>query len=478
MNPCYQPSDLYTLIKNDPTFLARLTPLQKLVLRYRLRVRSDQSIPQHAWRYCGFICGRGWGKSWNIARELNRRVRAGMVRNIALVGPTEERTREVCVKFLIDLSPPWFKAVEDKGGVLWPNGTRAYVYTSEVEAIRGPNFDHAWLTEVAFWSPTTGKGCFNNVTTATREGARQIFWDTTSQGKNELVLKLLALHRDDPEVNVLIRGTIFDNEWYDRTYLRSEWKKYAPGRIRDEEMLGMVFEEAQGALWEQAWLNTSRVEFLPPGHALKIVSVDPAVTDGKESDAFGFVVGALINDDVYVIEDKSGKYKPEVWGKMIVDEYERGAAGVVIEVTGNSGGANNIMFVIRGSAAPRGITVREADLDKPFPERTDGVLYVKLATARDNKETRAYPAAVLTYQQRVHLLGKLDDLEREFTTWVPGERKSPNRLDAAARLIVELSGIEREAPTVTGAQAVADAHAATTMINQELAQASRARRVW
>ena len=479
MNPCYQPSDLYTLIKTRPDFLKNLTPLQKLILRYRLRVRPDQAIPSHAWRFCGFICGRGWGKSWDIARELNRRVRAGMVRNIALVGPTEDRTREVCVKFLIDLSPPWFKAVEDKGGVLWPNGARAYVYTAEVEDIRGPNFDHAWLTEIAFWPASTRKGCFNNVTTATREGARQVFWDTTSKGKNELVLRLLAMHKKNPELNPILRGTIFDNEWYDRTYLVTEWSKYAPGRTRDEEMLGMVFEEAQGALWEQAWINDHRRNGLPGRADTRLVSIDPATTDGKDADLFGFVVGASIGDDVYILKDKSEKYKPEVWGAMVVDEYEQGAAGVVIEVTGNSGGANNLMYVIRTVAKERGYEVREhSDEDKPFPERTDGVIYVKLATARDNKETRAYPAAVLTYQGRVHFVGTLEDLEREFTTWVPGDRKSPNRLDAAARLITELSGIEREKPAVSGEQATRDAHAATKLINAQLARHAASRKVW
>lgn len=477
MTPCLQPSDLYTLIKNDPEFIKRLTPLQKLVLRYRLRVRPDQIVPAHAWRYCGFLCGRGWGKSWNIARELNQRVRAGMVKNIALVGPTEDRTREVCVKFLIDLSPPWFKAVEDRGGVLWPNGARAYVYTAEVAEVRGPNFDHAWATEVCFWPSSTGDDCFNNVTTATREGARQVFWDTTSKGKNALVLKLLAMHESNPTLNPLVRGTIFDNEWYDRTYLQSEWAKYT-GRRRDEEMLGIVFSEAPGALWEQGWIDTYRVPTLPPGDGITLISLDPATTSGRHADAFGFSVATGIAGHVYLRKDRSERMKPEVWGARVIDEYELGATGVVVEVTGNSGG-DSPLFVIRTFAEAKGFKVREwPEKMGPFPARHPEVLYVREVQAKESKEDRADPAAALTERGRVHVVGSLTELEIEMTTWVPGDRKSPNRLDAAVRNVIELSGVSIEKPAATPEQSVNRAHDANELLRKALAERAGTRKVW
>lgn len=482
----HYPSDLYTLIKTDPGFVDRLSPLECMVLRYDLEcdllVRPEQRIPDHQWRSCGIKCGRGWGKSWLVSRAINRRVIAGTSKMIALVGPTDERTRQVCVRFLIAESPPWFKAYEDRGGVSWPNGAHADVHTAEIEEIRGPGYDTSWLTELAFWPSTTRKGCYNNITTTTRDGVRQIFWDTTVKGKNDLILDRLAEHRRDPRHHHLIEGTIFDNEWYDSVYLQSEWAKYPAGRRRNEELLGMAYADADGALWEQGWLDTHRRAFVPdarPGTPapLTIVSLDPATTSGKRSDLFGFTVATLVNGDVYITKDRSERMRPEIWATRVVDEYEAGAAGVVIEVTGNSGG-DSPLAIIRYEARARGYDVIEwpEKNGKPMPPRTPGKIYVREVQAQERKEDRAEPAALLTERGHVHLVGKFDDLELEFTTWIPRDRKSPNRLDAAARAIIELMGVTRGQPVDTSkdVDAAVDANAA---LRKRLARRAASRTV-
>jgi phage terminase large subunit-like protein len=477
----YYPSDLYTLIKADPGFVDSLTPLECMVLRYDLEcdllIRPEQRIPDRPFRSFGAIAGRGFGKSWLFGREFNRRVMRGDSKMIALVGPNEERTRQVCVRFLISESPPWFKAYEDRGGVSWPNGAHADVHTAEVEEIRGPGYDTAWLTELAFWPANTRKGCYENVTTTTRDGARQIFWDTTVKGKNDLILKLLDEHERNPKANVVIRGTIFDNEWYDRVYLESEWRKYS-GRRRDEELLGLVYPDADGALWKQPWLDTHRRPFLPTGDALRIVSLDPATTSGKHADAFGFVVASLIDNDIYIERDRSERMKPEVWGRKVIEEYERGAAGVVIEVTGNSGGESP-RAIITYEARAKGYDVVEwpVNNEKPMPPRAPGKIYVREVQAHERKENRAEPAAVLTERGRVHLVGEFEELENEMTTWIPGSRKSPNRLDAAAQAIIELSGVTRERPGQTPEQAIRVAHDAHAMLRTQLASRAGRRTV-
>jgi hypothetical protein len=106
------PSKAFVAFNRDPKFLESLSPAARLALPYHADfwLRPEQRVPANAWRFCGFICGRGWGKSWAIAVELNRRVQAGEAKTIALVGPTEPRAREVMVEWLIKTSPPWFKA--------------------------------------------------------------------------------------------------------------------------------------------------------------------------------------------------------------------------------------------------------------------------------------------------------------------------------------------------------------------------------
>lgn len=445
-------------------------------------IRPEQRVPRHAWRYCGFICGRGWGKSWAIATELNRRVQAGELRNLALVGPTEPRAREIMVKFLIMTSPPWFRAVEDKGGLLWPNGARAYVYTAEAPEIRGPNFDHAWLTEIRFWPANTRRKAFDNVTTATREGRQQIFWDTTSQGKNDLVLALLGMHKRDKRMFPIVRGSMFDNEWFTREYLRSELMKYPPGRRRDEEIDGAVFDEDGGALWEDIWIERSRVYAPPQKHTLRLVACDPNLTTGSESDLCGLVVGDL-DGDIFVTHDLSGKHKPEQWGDLIVDQCERGATGVIYEV--NRGG-DLLITNIRARAErrtspefPKGWQVREWPVSngQPFPPHTPGVIYARGVKTQDSKETRAYGPASLTEQGRVRLVGKYEELEGELTSWIPGESRSPNRLDAFVYLVLELSNLMREKQIETPSENIATAANAHALLQASLRNKLRGMRV-
>jgi hypothetical protein len=50
--------------------------------------------------------------------------------------------------------------------------------------------------------------------------------------------------------------------------------------------------------------------------------------------------------------------------------------------------------------------------------------------ARYGKQTRAEPVSLAFEQHRGHLLGWWPDLESQLTSWVPTDRKSPDRLDA------------------------------------------------
>lgn len=430
-----------------PGWLESLTPQQRFVLPYvaDFWLREDQRVPRHAWSYCGFICGRGWGKSWAIAQEINRLVQLGEARSIALMMQTEPRVYEVMVDFIVATSPPWFKAEVRGGAVHWPNGAKALVFTAEApEAPRGGNFDLVWLGELVAWPSSTRKAAFDNITTAARKAKARVFWDTTSKGKNELILELLELHEEDAHEYPIIRGDIFQNEWFTIRYLLREMRKYPPGRRRDEELFGKVFSESAGALWRQEWIDNARRQVTPLKHAVRLVAIDPNMTTGKESDECGFAVGESDEQgDVYLTHDLSKKYEPEEWAKLAVDHCERGAAGIVVEV--NRGG-NYLLHNIRVQARERGYEVREWPVsnDKPFPRRTPGVIYVREVKTQDSKETRAYAPAGLTEAGRFHLVGSFDELETQMTTWVPGDSRSPNRLDAAVYLVLELANLTRE----------------------------------
>lgn len=79
---------------------------------------------------------------------------SGVVRKVALVGPSRNHTRSMMVRQLMELSPhslqpAWLPA---KGTLLWPNGVQAFVYSDEKpDAFCGPEHDIAWVHGVMYW---------------------------------------------------------------------------------------------------------------------------------------------------------------------------------------------------------------------------------------------------------------------------------------------------------------------------------------
>lgn len=472
----------------DPLFVEKLTDLERLILPalYILWRRPEQMISRADWRYLVFLCGRGWGKSFAIATEVNRRVEAGEAKAIGLMAPTEDRVEEVQIKFLIATAPPWFKPERYLGGLRWPNGVTAEVHTPiEPERSRSSNFDLVWLTEIVDWQASTRFQAFKTITTACRIGRAQVIADTTSKGKNDVIDHLFECNAKDPNAHPIVRGEMFDNPLLSKKYLKSECAKYT-GQEFGEEVLGRKYSEAQGASWKQAWLDDHRVDAPPAKRARRIVAIDPAQVSHAGADETGMVVG---DDDgaghAYLVADLSGRMRPEEWGDLAVEECaERGAAGVVIE-TNHMG--DQAAFTIKSRAAvyrsarfPRGLSVRILPKDdkKAFPPHAPGIIYIREKWSRVSKGARASGPASEGEAGNVHHAGPKERyaaLELELTTYA-GVGPSPNRLDAYAFLIAELRnlGEKTNAPPPADAEQARKAH---ENLRQRLAVIGRSRRV-
>ena len=187
------------LAHRAPDWIARVAPtpqaLSLLPWCYDLWLRPEQRVPRHHWRTYGLDGGRGWGKSWSLGIEVNRRAQRGIDPLILLAAPTELRIQQVQIKAILETAPPWFTPVpltsRDGVGLVWPNGVRAEGRTPErPEQPRGDNASLSWLTEIVAWKQTTRAEFFNNITTATRVGQKQVIWDSTSKGRNEILTQL------------------------------------------------------------------------------------------------------------------------------------------------------------------------------------------------------------------------------------------------------------------------------------------------
>ena len=432
----------------DPSFFDGLTGAEAVATLYDLGlwVRPNQRVPLGDFRTFGIVAGRGYGKTLGFAYEMNRRVESGECTRPALMAPTEDRTRDVQVKALLETSPPWFRAEPIGNTVRWPNGTQAEAFTAQCEGLsRSSNFDLTWLTEIVDWPASTRLEAFRNISTATRVGKAQIIWDTTSKGKNEVIAHLLAECERNPRENIVIRGTTFDNPMLSRKYLRAIVAQYVVGSRRyQEEIEGKVFAESAGALWQQHWLDEGRRTMAPAQAAITIVSLDPSLSDHESADEAGIAVACRDGaGEIHVLADYSGRMRPEQWASLVVDRCIRDAAGFIYE---RNHAGDMPRDLVKVKAAERGLRLEIVEKDKPIPPRRHGIIWCKGVVSERNKETRAEPAAALYQQGRVHHVGALDLLELEQTTWEPGSGKSPNRLDACVQAVNELAGVKVDLP--------------------------------
>jgi len=433
--------------------LARLTPPQLLVLRYALGVwlRPDQRPPTYdrarPWVSCTWIGGRGWGKSVGAASYVVQGVLRGEFRAVGLMAPTMDRAKKIQWEMLRDLSPPWCKPTLHGAEIRWPNGASATMFSAEAgERPRGSTYDIVWLTELLDWPESTRRDAFDAITTATRGTTGRYLCDTTSKGYNEVIQQLLAQAKMHPDLHHIRRGTTFHNPKYSSAYLRSELAKYQIGSRRfNEEIRGLVYTSAGAAMWSQAAIDLHRVPEAPPLMHV-VVGCDPAYTQHRGSDETGIITaGVDARGHCYVTRDDSGKLTPDARGELVVDAYERGAAGAIVE-TNNLG--SDASYAIKVAAEARGLRVEVVHRKDPIPQRREGTIYVKLAPGRGEKTERAEGPAGLAARGLVHHVGRFAELERELVEYEPGG-KSPNRYDAYVQAIAEVSSLSVARPEAT-----------------------------
>lgn len=177
------------------------------------------------------------------------------------------------------------------------------------------------------------------------------------------------------------------------------------------------------ALWRQNTIDSTRVESAPPLKRI-VIAIDPAVTSKDTSDETGIVAAGIgFNNEMYVLEDKSGIYTPTDWCKAAVMLYNKWEADRIIGEVNNGG--DLIETLLR-------------TIDKNIP-------YKGVHATRD-KFTRAEPIAALYEQGKAHHVGRLLELEYEQTSWEAKKGdKSPNRIDALVWAGTELQVSTKEA---------------------------------
>lgn len=418
--------------KTQSDFLSALSreELRALPYLFEFWALNHQIAPEGNWRTWVILGGRGAGKTRAGAEWVRTEVEGatpkdkGRSRMVALVGETYSQARDVMVlgeSGILACSPPDRrpKWIETRREVVWPNGARAKVFSAhDFEGLRGPQFDAAWLDELAKW-PKVNEA-WDQLQFALRLGEHPRQVVTTTPRDVPILKRILGLSS-----TVSTHATTFDNKAnLARSFLEQVETDYGGTRKGRQELEGILVEEIDGALWPRLkGIHLPRGESYPVDRI--VVAVDPPVTGHAGSDACGIIVagsvtkGAPKDWNAVILEDATvSSATPLEWAEAAIEAYHRhGAGAMVAEV--NQGG----------------------DLVEAMLRQVDPTVSFKSVRAVASKISRAEPIAALYEQGRIRHVRGLADLEDQMrlmsTSGFQGSG-SPDRVDALVWALTEL----------------------------------------
>ena len=391
---------------------------------------DHQMPPEGDWRAWVILGGRGAGKTragaeWVRAQvEGARPMDRGRCQRLAIVGETLDQAREVMVfgeSGILACSPPdrrpdW---IASRRLLQWPNGAEAQIFSAhDPEALRGPQFDGAWVDELAKWPKA--QDTWDMLQFGLRLGDLPQVCVTTTP-RNVPVLKDL-LGRDSTVITHA--ATEANRANLAPSFLAEVQARYAGTRLGRQELAGELLEEAEGALWTAHGLEALRVDLVPDLDRI-VVAVDPAVTANEGSDTCGIVVAGVstkgpVNEwRAFVLEDASlPAASPTAWARQALLMMEKwGADRMVAEV--NQGG----------------------DLVEAVIRQLSPMVPLTKCHASRGKVARAEPVAALYEQGRILHTRDLGPLEDQMCAMhAAGYRGkgSPDRVDALVWAMTEL----------------------------------------
>jgi len=385
--------------------------------------RPTQLTPQGDWNIWLILAGRGWGKTRTGAADAMLYALRNPEVQVAVITPTFGDIRRVAFGGVSGIlkTLPQGCMLEGRGQgynssaseIRLFNGSKIFGFSAtEPDRLRGPQFHRAWCDELAAWRyPET----FDQLMFALRLGDNPQCVITTTPRPTPLIRKLLD--RNDVRVTT---GSTFENEAnLAESTLAMLKEKYEGTTLGRQELYAEVLDNLEGALWNNRMIDEAR---LPKDSQIEftkiVVALDPAVTANDDSDETGIVVvGKDQQNKYYLLDDKSGKYTPDEWGRLSVELYYTWEANLIVAEVNNGG-----------------------DLVERLIRSIDTSCRYRSVHASRGKMLRAEPISALYEQGKVHHLGVFPELENQMCTYTGDRPKpSPDRLDALVWGLTEIS---------------------------------------
>lgn len=371
-------------------------------------------------------------------------------KNGGLISPTTQDIRKVMIEGPAGiLACSWAEDVDINGNkvgvpeyspslghrLTWANGAVAHCFSAEEpDRLRGPQHDFLWCDELAAWHYVVE--CWDMAMFGLRLGVNPQVMISTTPRPIPIIRELMRSRH-----TILTKSSTLANRAnLSEIAVQRMIAKYAGTRIGRQELNAELLEEMEGALWNRETIEACFIgSRVIPDLVRIVVAIDPAITQNPTSALTGIVAAGLGTDGFgYVLDDVTGRYSPDGWGRAAIKLYDDLKADRIV-AEGNQGG-DMVRHTIE--------TVR-----KNVP--------ISIVHASRSKQARAEPVAALYEQGRVFHVKHFTELEDQMCTWEPlspdssvPPAPSPDRLDAMVwaltSLMLDAQIIPFVAPIISG----------------------------
>ncbi len=395
-------------------------------------LEPHQVAPPGDWSLWLLEGGRGSGKTEACSRYFASYMRTHPGARGRIIAPTFGDAVESCItgpSGLKSMDPEVRFVPSDPGGakVFWPNGSQALVLGTpsprDVDRLRAGGNRH-----IDWWEEMAANAQLEDAWAQAEFGLRLGSWPHSIASTTPRRTAAYRLIRKMAGT-AFTRATMFDNPHNPQAFVDRMRDRYEGTRLGRQELLGLLLDDVEGALWRLDWIDRFRVRE-PPAveYRATVVALDPA--DGNETgdELATCVAGLGLDNDFYVIESLGCRDKTQVeWITEALHLCRKYNAKLVWERNHGGAALRELIELVMGQKGIRA-PVREV-------------------WASTGKRTRAEPVAALyeggavRTQGRVRHIGEHLELEEQMTTFTgsPGE-KSPDRMDSLVFAIVDLMG--------------------------------------
>ena len=377
----------------------------------------------HDWLIWVLQGGRGSGKTLAGAEWIWEQ--AKRYPYVGIAAATFGDGRDYCIEGESGLKTlyPELQFNRSMGEMIFPSGAKGKLFSGEEpNRARGPNLYALWADEFCSWKYQ--RATWDMLMFGLRKGeSRTCITTTPKPSKLWTEIKARPLTR-------VVKATTYQNiANLSRAYIENVIKPYEGTTLGRQELNAEDLTNVDGALWTHELIDKYRwpSDKPLPNFTTVLIPVDPAATSKETSDEAGIIPVAKAPCNckgetqmhAFVLADHTLRGTPEQWSRAAINAMKQHHGDAIVGET-NQGG-EMVGTVIRYAAAEMKISV---------PYRT--------VWASDGKQTRATPIQMLYEQGKVHHVGHVPLLEDEMTTWIPGQGRSPNRVDSLVWGITEL----------------------------------------